>query len=41
VLLDDYGWYAYRAQKRAEDAFFAAQGYKVLELPTGQGLVVV
>jgi hypothetical protein len=41
VLLDDYGWYAYRAQKLAEDAFFEAQGYKVLELPTGQGLVVI
>jgi hypothetical protein len=25
----------------AEDAFFDAQGYKVLELPTGQGLVVI
>ena len=41
VLLDDYGWYAYRAQKQAEDAFFDALGYKVLELPTGQGLVVI
>jgi hypothetical protein len=41
VLLDDYGWYAYRAQKLAEDAFFDALGYKVLELPTGQGLVVI
>jgi O-methyltransferase len=40
VLLDDYGWYAYRAQKEAEDAFFGTRGVGVLELPTGQGLVV-
>ncbi len=40
VLLDDYGWIAYGAQKTAEDAFFAKRGYQVLELPTGQGLVV-
>jgi O-methyltransferase len=40
VLLDDYGWFAYRAQKEAEDAFFGARGLGVLELPTGQGLVV-
>ena len=40
VLLDDYGWIGYRAQKDAEDAFFAERGYAVLELPTGQGMVV-
>lgn len=40
VLLDDYGWYPYRAQKAAEDPFFEARGCRVLELPTGQGLVV-
>lgn len=40
VLLDDYGWYPYRQQKVAEDAFFAARQVKVLELPTGQGLVI-
>lgn len=40
ILLDDYGWLGYRAQKDAEDAFFAARGYGVLELPTGQGMVV-
>jgi O-methyltransferase len=40
IVLDDYGWIAYRLQKSAEDAFFAARGYSVLELPTGQGLVV-
>lgn len=40
VLLDDYGWYAYRQQKIAEDAFFNERGCKVLELPTGQGVVL-
>ena len=40
IILDDYGWKSYRAQKQAEDAFFAARGHSVLELPTGQGLVV-
>jgi O-methyltransferase len=40
VVLDDYGWTGYGAQKQAEDAFFAAKGQSVLELPTGQGLVL-
>jgi O-methyltransferase len=40
VILDDYGWLVLRGQKDAEDAFFAHRGYQVLELPTGQGLVV-
>lgn len=40
LVLDDYGWLAYRAQKLAEDPWFAARGYFVVELPTGQGLVI-
>ncbi|WP_119459810.1 class I SAM-dependent methyltransferase [Rhodospirillaceae bacterium SYSU D60014] len=40
IVLDDYGWAFYRDQKVREDAFFAARGYQVLELPTGQGLVI-
>jgi O-methyltransferase len=40
VILDDYGWLVLDAQKQAADAFFAPRGYAVLELPTGQGLVV-
>jgi len=40
IVLDDYGWQWYRAQKDAEDAFMRQRGYAVLELPTGQGLVV-
>ncbi len=39
MILDDYGWLGYRAQKLAEDPWLAARGYHVLELPTGQGLV--
>lgn len=40
LILDDYGWLAYRAQKEAEDPWLAARGYRVLELPTGQGIVI-
>jgi hypothetical protein len=40
IVLDDYGWAAYSAQKEVEDAFFESRGYQVLELPTGQGLVI-
>jgi len=40
IVLDDYGWLFYRAQKEAEDPFFAARGCRVLELPTGQGMVI-
>ncbi len=40
IVLDDYGWTVFAAQKRAHDAWFAERGYTVLELPTGQGLVV-
>ncbi len=40
LVLDDYGWLAYKDQKQAEDIFFAERGYHVLELPTGQGLLI-
>ena len=40
VILDDYEWTAYRAQKLAEDVWFDARGYRVMPLPTGQGLVI-
>lgn len=39
LILDDYGWLGYRAQKLAEDPWLAARGYHVLEMPTGQGMV--
>ncbi len=40
LILDDYGWIAYKAQKAAEDPWFAQRGYSVLELPTGQGMLI-
>ncbi len=40
IVLDDYGWQWYRAQKEAEDQFLNSRGYSVLEIPTGQGLVI-
>jgi len=40
IVFDDYGWHLFRKQKIVEDAFMAARGYRILELPTGQGLVV-
>lgn len=40
IVFDDYGWAAYSAQKRAEDTFMAERGHSILELPTGQGLLV-
>ncbi|HEY1930607.1 MAG TPA: TylF/MycF/NovP-related O-methyltransferase [Acetobacteraceae bacterium] len=40
IVFDDYGWSGYRAQKDSADEFMGARGLHVLELPTGQGLVV-
>jgi O-methyltransferase len=40
IVFDDYGWHLFRRQKEAEDAFMAARGYRILELPTGQGMVI-
>ena len=40
VVFDDYGWKLFRVQKELEDSFMHARGYDILELPTGQGLVV-
>lgn len=40
IVLDDYGWLGYRALHQAENEFFQRHGSFVLELPTGQGLVV-
>lgn len=40
LVLDDYGWLGYRAQKLAEDPWFEKRGYRVMELPTGQGLLI-
>jgi hypothetical protein len=40
VILDNYEWSAYRPQKLAEDLWFEARQYRVMPLPTGQGLVI-
>lgn len=40
LVFDDYGWKQYHKQKEAEDAFMHKMGYHILELPTGQGLVI-
>ena len=40
IVFDDYGWALYAKQKEAEDAFMRERGYHILELPSGQGLVV-
>lgn len=41
LILDDYEWAGhYRAQKLAEDVWFDARQYRVMPLPTGQGLVI-
>jgi hypothetical protein len=40
LVLDDYGWLGYREQKLVEDPWLQQRGYRVLELPTGQGLLI-
>ena len=40
IVLDDYGWLIHRAQTTALREFFASRDHAVLELPTGQGMVV-
>jgi O-methyltransferase len=40
IILDDYGWTAFAKQHVCECEFFNLIGLNVVELPTGQGLVV-
>lgn len=40
IILDDFGWSWYRGQTLPEIKFMQDRGYKILELPTGQGLVL-
>ncbi|MDD5174794.1 MAG: tetratricopeptide repeat protein, partial [Sterolibacterium sp.] len=40
VILDDYGWWGYRAQKIVLDPIISENGLTILELPTGQGLII-
>jgi hypothetical protein len=40
VLLDDYAYRGYRAQKVAMDRFAQTKASQILSLPTGQGLLI-
>jgi len=40
VVFDDYGNQAYPAQEAATDGVARELGFRVLALPTGQGLVI-
>lgn len=40
VIFDDYGWVQYRASRDAVRTFMAERGQMVVELPTGQGMVI-
>ncbi|WP_315720048.1 MULTISPECIES: TylF/MycF/NovP-related O-methyltransferase [unclassified Bradyrhizobium] len=40
VLLDDYGFVRYEAQKHAFDTWASQHGVNILALPTGQGLMI-
>jgi len=41
VILDDYEWSEpYAEQKKLEDPWFDARGYRVIPLPTGQGFII-
>lgn len=40
LVFDDYGWKQFYKQKEVEDAFMQKHHHSILELPTGQGLVI-
>jgi O-methyltransferase len=40
IILDDYGWWGYSAQKMAIDPILESYDVSVLELPTGQGVIL-
>lgn len=40
IVFDDYGWKLFAEQKIAEDAFMAKRNHEILELPSGQGIVI-
>ena len=40
IVFDDFGWACNVNQMSAELAFMTERGYQVLELPTGQGIVI-
>ncbi len=40
IVLDDFGWVSNRNQMLAELAFMNERGHHVMELPTGQGVII-
>lgn len=40
IIFDDFGWYGYHAQTKAEIEWLASKNQSILELPTGQGMVI-
>ena len=40
IIFDDYGWVGYKDQQVQEKEFMEKHGLRILELPTGQGLVI-
>lgn len=40
LVFDDYGWKQFHRQKDAEDVYMQKLGYDIMELPTGQGMVI-
>ena len=40
IILDDYGWSGYGDQQKEEKIFFNEKGLKIMELPTGQGVIL-
>ncbi|MDC0431556.1 class I SAM-dependent methyltransferase [Paracoccaceae bacterium] len=40
IILDDYGWWGYSSQKAAVDPIIRFFGQEILELPTGQALLI-
>jgi len=40
VIFDDYGWKHFQNHKEATDRYMAERGQVIMELPTGQGLMI-
>jgi len=40
IIFDDYGWVGYKDQQVKEKEFIEKNGLRILELPTGQGLII-
>lgn len=40
IYLDDYGWKGFEGQKEMMDGFFADKPEKILQTPSGQGVVI-